>query len=646
MVRRVEEADDDVVCLFEGGVPVAVQEEGREQAMEELTLCVMAGGTFPSLETVNTQPQQQLKQRDTSTMRRQVHLRITSPNNPYLLLTATIFEEDFPQFRDKNGLRFDFVSFPSVLVNLLQERASIETTASASDRVLSRGCKLHLGNDHRFSFCESDKYRDSEVLGIALVKEGDCGQKQFLAAQVRRISAQLSGTETELGALRVEHDGKMASLEGAVASLRHERDTLETDLVKCKSDFLCEAERRERELLTHHQERLTRAADLSSQEHSSLRLRFDDEAAALSQRTQEVAELKTDLSAARMRIKDLDDQMIQSAAEARRKATLISTLETERTDLETKLQDTHKELQTKVISLVQSQSQNESLTATLAIERERNTANAQSLEDKQLELARAWSQEDTVRKQYEEMKTQFTKSQHIIKQLLAKQQDLKALRDTLQKTSTNSNEKAKSLEEKQRSLEADLQRAHAKAAEDERQIRGLTEDGEKLRKELNEANTCIEYHSRNRGFQGAYSGGVREVVRAPLPTPLKSGVASTPPRAEGAEPVHTASPSHVYTPTMRETASLHNTEKVSSSPTPASSLARFPRPAPAVDAHTNASANPRSTILTASPSHTQSLVMSLAKASAAGGRVPQAPHTNTPSNFFVSAVAGPVGSTA
>ncbi|KAJ9468367.1 hypothetical protein DIPPA_29990 [Diplonema papillatum] len=743
---------DDVSTLFEGAVPVSVCRDGKEPTTEVFNVGVMAGGNSPlvAVEACSVPRQQPPPPSSTGRIKRQVHLRITSPSDPFLLHTATIDEDEYPQFKEANGLRFDFVQFPSVLVNLLQERTlrdtdhrspshtsatpsptrTVDTTLTdhPQDGILARSCRLFLADPShdtpspsasftgqanassnmaaaaliarqvsghkkaaspaigRFSFCQADKYRDSEVLGMSVKHEDDAGQKQYLAARAAKLDRELSTALKELEDARLQLRERSSFYETSQRALSRERDELSDTVKRLAVDMRSEADQREQELSRRHMEELRQAAEKQEARYDDYKSKTDERLALLEQelrkRTEAFNTLQQECSAETKTSAETRMQLTSTGADLEKTERQRKRLEAEVERLEKTVEDQHRELQEKSLKLVELSTKTQSLTESTTREAARSETMAASLANLQ-DDATSWRAQAAANAQkIDEKDSELKKSYHIIRTMHSKLQEHKNKREKLAGTAKSKDRDLSVYKEENASLKQELEQAKKDGAEAKEKLAKSVESAEAFKKELDEANACIEYHHRSTRphhtynlhgippvprYNSAYSksvgattvlstvgAGLHQKYDATHTALTKRSPASaTPPKDDVSQVGGDDAATRVVefkkieiVDRTRLTNTPGDPEERTTSTGRGGTFQRASSVMTASPLPLSTDRKPQSSILTSSPHHVPGLVGSLSQTytgESSFTRRSAAPFV--PSNFFVSDVTGPVGTT-
>lgn len=177
-----------ITNVFEGEIPVYTKQLNREEVCQPLGICVSLG------------------RGGNSGVSKCINIRVTDPKDPFFLFSVSLLEDDYGRFKEKQELNVDFNGFPRDLV------AMINSVANSS----GNNCVVFVVDSPQTAvlrILEKTEFRSLEHLSIALTRQGDVGQKLYLAEKFGYFHSAFNKSE----ALRHEEG---ARAEGTIAELR------------------------------------------------------------------------------------------------------------------------------------------------------------------------------------------------------------------------------------------------------------------------------------------------------------------------------------------------------------------------------------------------------------------------------------------
>ena len=187
--------------LFDATVPVYTKQQDREEVLKQLGICIVCG------------------RGGANGVSRSVTARITDPTDPFFLYTMELLEDDYGAFKQKMELLVDFLGFPKYLVSMLHGVAN-----GSPHQMVVFVVDVKNSNHGTLRILEKTEFRTVEHLSLDTSKQGDVGQKRYLAekflhfeaaynkseadrtAETRSLLAQLSDLKDELDHVRKERD--------------------------------------------------------------------------------------------------------------------------------------------------------------------------------------------------------------------------------------------------------------------------------------------------------------------------------------------------------------------------------------------------------------------------------------------------------
>lgn len=165
-----------------------------------------------------------------------IQIRITDPTDYYFLYTMKLLEDDYSNFKMSRKITVDFAEFPTHLAKLLQD-------------VLEGDCerKLVLSVDSngtaKLSFQQKTPMLLVDVLVLEMTKQGDVGQKQYLAEQYDYYMKLFYRADADRKEEREGLGGTVVQLKAALADVSRERDELREKLMIDASEWEAKLQR-------------------------------------------------------------------------------------------------------------------------------------------------------------------------------------------------------------------------------------------------------------------------------------------------------------------------------------------------------------------------------------------------------------------
>eukprot|EP01060_Flectonema_neradi_P003247 TRINITY_DN12080_c0_g1_i1.p1 TRINITY_DN12080_c0_g1~~TRINITY_DN12080_c0_g1_i1.p1 ORF type:complete len:675 (+),score=171.27 TRINITY_DN12080_c0_g1_i1:33-2057(+) len=648
--------NDEMVTLFEGSIPVVIQ-RGKEPSTEVFVVGVMTSGTFPSDHPPNPPPNIAPKAtsvQSTST-KRAVHLRITSPSDPFLLYTSTVTEEAYPNFKEQQSgfsLLFDFVKFPSVLVELLEERQVVTNEkgvavskgqispqrGDGTSGEISRSARLSIeeGSEGRFSFTSTTIYRNSEVLGLQVNQEDDSGQKRYLASKATSLQSKYLASSKECDLLRSRLAELSTSSEGQIDTLRCDNDSLQRQIAVVQSELTLQHEQRERELQTRFSDEKSAYENLQRVQLQTTIATHEQQLSTLQHelksKTDKIETLQETVSTLGVKNSELTKSLEISESERATLRERLAKIEAKEEGSGSLIIDQKRSLESNQLKIVELEEKVKRYSEMLAAEKARNEELYRETQSSRGEIDEWKKQAGASLQTKEERDADLTKAHHVIRTLHGKLQDSKLKRKGLLINASKNEHELSELRETKMDLEDRTRKLQIETESQQKEVVTLKGEIEKLSLQLKEANSCIEYHHRS--GQGSYSRPYTSKYSSPVAFRGVSqpSVGLTTPQTENpaagdAAKVSQLGAAHPHLEHSLATLSHNNY----------STIANDSAPAATSSSSVSMLKSFKPSILTSSPTRTPNLVMSLAKS--------QAPQS-IPSNFFVSEVTGPIGTTA
>lgn len=166
--------------LLELVLPVVVKLQNSDDATRYLGLSLRLG-------------------RGPNNISRTITIRLTDTMDPFFLYELELSEEDYGIFKQKLELVVDFTGFPKFLVEMLQgiEEGVIplQVTFCASSADACRGTLRVI---------ENTAFRTIEHISLVLIRQGDSGQKKYLAERFQYFEAAFKDCSKTLSSERAQ----------------------------------------------------------------------------------------------------------------------------------------------------------------------------------------------------------------------------------------------------------------------------------------------------------------------------------------------------------------------------------------------------------------------------------------------------------
>ncbi|RHW70563.1 hypothetical protein DPX39_090060300 [Trypanosoma brucei equiperdum] len=281
----------DKTALLEVLLPVHAKLEDREEVCRDLGVSIQTG------------------KGGSNGLSRRVCMRLTDPGDPFFLFELDLLEDDYGVFKQKLELLVDFSGFPKYLVTMLDNVCSgivpYVVSFVVDNRDTTRGTLRVL---------ERTEFRTVEHISLILLRQGDSGQKRYLAERFRHFERAYTTAIEEHRKEATEAAANIEALKREVATLEETstalRDRLDSTTSECKRNQLTSiGQLREEHASQLSQLRATLEADLR---HTAQR------AEETQKRLREELQVKEmELNEARKRIASLDSEVIKMRSELR-----------------------------------------------------------------------------------------------------------------------------------------------------------------------------------------------------------------------------------------------------------------------------------------------------------------------------------------
>lgn len=312
-----EAAAEGACLLFEDVLPVITRLNNHEDVSRPLGLCVRtARGGGPNGNS------------------RTVLVRLTDPHDPFLLFQVELLEEDYGALKQKLELVVDFNGFAGYVVNMLEGVTRGEANLQATFTVQPSSAGSGV-----LRVVERNAYKTVEHVALTLLREGDAGQKRYLADRFLHFQQAYLHSKAEHAEESAQAELVMEELREGNQRLLDENRRLREELKLSRSESEATMVNRLREMEEAH-----RTQSNSLREGYEVRLKTERE--------------KADELHRRL----LDDVRTKEAANEQLRSR-VSQLETEDAAVKSKLRIAEDQLRLQMDELVQLRSAVEELSA-------------------------------------------------------------------------------------------------------------------------------------------------------------------------------------------------------------------------------------------------------------------------------------------
>ncbi|RNF09019.1 spindle assembly 6 [Trypanosoma rangeli] len=199
-------APEDTV-LLEILIPVYLKLEDREEVCRELGIFVQTG------------------RGGVNGLSRKVCVRLTDTTDPFFLFELELLEDDYGSFKQRLELLVDFSGFPKYLVSMLNGIASGAMPYSVCFVVDNRDTLLGT-----LRVLERTEFRTVEHISLLLMRQGDAGQKRYLAERFQHFERAYMREVEEHRSAAAAATANIESLKSEVATLQEGCDSLREEL--------------------------------------------------------------------------------------------------------------------------------------------------------------------------------------------------------------------------------------------------------------------------------------------------------------------------------------------------------------------------------------------------------------------------------
>lgn len=400
-------AGDAHGILFDANVPVYAKQQDREEVQKHLGICIVCG------------------RGGANGVSRSVCARITDPTDPFFLYTMELLEDDYGAFKQRMELLVDFLGFPKYLVSMLQG-----VQGGSPHHIVSFVIDAKNSSHGVLRILEKTDFRTVEHISLDTTKQGDVGQKRYLADKFNFFEQAFHRSEAERALETRSLSSQLGDAKEELEAVRRERDDL-------KERLRLEASVAESGQLSA----VARLSDEHAREVKRLQAAFDSERTAVHSKLDGVhAQAQADA-----RVKDADIATLR---------TQCATLETSEINLKSALRIANDTLRTKNFEAQQLQATNEELLAF-------RTSATRSMGDKELQHVQTTE-----------------RLRNAVENLRAKDEELKSLRSQNEKQDNYLrivNDQFQQASKKIDTADASLQKAHYIIANQIQTIRSLKE---------------------------------------------------------------------------------------------------------------------------------------------------------------------------
>ncbi|ORC78225.1 spindle assembly 6 [Trypanosoma theileri] len=246
-------AVEDTV-LLEVLIPVYTRLEDREEVCRDLGISVLTG------------------RGGVNGLSRKICVRLTDPTDPFFLFELELLEDDYGLFKQRLELLVDFSGFPKYLVSMLNGVVNGVTPYVVCFVVDSRDAVRGT-----LRVLERTDFRTVEHISLVLLRQGDAGQKRYLAERFQYYERAYTRALEEH---RMESSAAAANIE----ALKNEVASLEESGAAVREQLRVELARAERSSLTT----ATQLRETHSGEVAQLRASFEAELRHAARKAEEV----------------------------------------------------------------------------------------------------------------------------------------------------------------------------------------------------------------------------------------------------------------------------------------------------------------------------------------------------------------------
>ncbi|KAH9601828.1 Spindle assembly abnormal protein 6 [Trypanosoma melophagium] len=208
--------------LLEVLIPVYARLEDREEVCRDLGISVLTG------------------RGGVNGLSRKICVRLTDPADPFFLFELELLEDDYGLFKQRLELLVDFSGFPKYLVSMLNGVVNGVTPYVVCFVVDSRDAVRGT-----LRVLERTDFRTVEHISLVLLRQGDAGQKRYLAERFQYFERAYSRALEEHRVESAAAAANIEALKNEVASLEESgaavREQLRVELARAEQSALATA---------------------------------------------------------------------------------------------------------------------------------------------------------------------------------------------------------------------------------------------------------------------------------------------------------------------------------------------------------------------------------------------------------------------
>jgi spindle assembly abnormal protein 6 len=215
-----------------------------------------------------------------------IRVRLTDPTDPFFLFQLELVEDDYGRFKNEQQLHVDFhefsADFAGMLDSVVQQASAIssmDNIRSGTERRLLFAVPNSASSTAQLFVQEITRVKTTNIFELQLTREGDVGQKHYLAEQFEHFQVSYYDSESQRKEQAIAMERTIGELRGSLATLEKERSEVEGQLKVGAS----ESESRLQQALLQRQDDYTA-------EMKALRTAADEERAALTTKLDELTQ--------------------------------------------------------------------------------------------------------------------------------------------------------------------------------------------------------------------------------------------------------------------------------------------------------------------------------------------------------------------
>lgn len=400
--------------LLELLIPACVKLEDREEERRELGVFLYTG------------------RGGVNGLSRKVLVRLTDPSDPFFLFELELLEDDYGSFKQRLELLVDFSGFPKYLVSMLNGLVLGLTPYVVFFVVDSRDTARGL-----FRVLERTEFRTVDHISLTLMRQGDAGQKRYLAGRFQHFERAYTHAVAE-------HRAEAATANANIEALKMEVATLEKESRALREQLRREVEKSEKDQLMS----VGQLREEHCGEMSRLRSSFDAELRDVTRKAEELqARLLDDvrtkdkeLHEANQRITSLESTIVTLQSQLRvagdkcgAQAKELEELRTSNSDLLDFRSRATRSLSENELSCVKLQERVRGLVQTLKSRDEELQSLREQYQKQDNYINIITSQNEQLAEQQKKSETSLAKAHHIIATQLKNMKGVKEREQMLQK---------------------------------------------------------------------------------------------------------------------------------------------------------------------------------------------------------------------